>query len=1380
MSYSPPTGASLSFRFLVSYSPPVAKGLVFEPLREGTGTIAPGGIVGAGSGTAYVISYRAGVDVLPYGTDSSSFGTARAALGRFVYPVGADVSGAGGLYDVVLGYYSPAYSGNLALHFGSGYLPAVGNVLPFDFLNTHSFHQIVPVPIAAEGYGTTTVANVDSSVSVAPTGIAPNTAGTPSVLIARYVQPVGIAAGAYGAAQAQLMRQYVLPTGFTQTSWTAANSGTILNWRQPVTLAGLAPIGVGTAKVVNTTATQLVSPTGFNWSAYGALTVSPRYVFPAMFSSLGLGTPNVQLPPHPLGIDSAAYGYPTVKDNHQDVLPAGLASSALGQPNVQVMRAYVYAPTLTESTLFGDTHTILHQRYVAVPATNDGFISPFASVDNRNRQVLPFPIPTTAFGTAAPHNKSPNVTPAGFDSSVFGAQGVGAYYRTVYPTGFYGPPAGTPAVKNAAATIAPAGLASLAMTGPVATFRIRTLKHAGSDDTSYGVPTVWPRVRTLVNISGGDTSLFGTASADLSNRKVLGAQVAATAAFGSATTWFASRALAPAGIAFDFGKQFGPTGVAFSTRRLPIVGFTEETFGATSARRNEVVVSPTGFTGDVGMPFPDLAKRYLLARGWVSEEKFGELTQVYNARQYVVPFWSPDSVVLLGAVGKPWDVENGNRIVSTFGFDMSTVARAGIVENAGRDIHPGAGDQLAFGVPMVAPRVRYVGAEGFDAFFARYSTVANASSVLYPSGIPHEYAGVPHILDTRQWLDAVGGRDGSALGVPFTAFAIRTVNIGQSGIRDPYVPVPTADLYTRYVAPKTFESGQGVPTVEGHRNVIAIYGNDMSRYGQGFVKNVTPEVAVFATLLTEYGKPVVYNRNSYVAPSGFDATYGKPLADYRLKTVLPGGFQSLKMTSLNNVHFDAPDLPAQQTIVAQWSPQDMGVVNAPTPPTVQLRGMICTGFMTGTFGMATLTSNVIGPVFILTDESAQCGVPSLNGPQTVTVPSIEYKQAETFYLGAPASTNWMGTVRITPTTVAIDVAADPKRVVDFDYTWGDIRPKWGTASVVLQNRRVTQSTPDYTPTIFGVPDTSLGRRTISMTGIRSFRYGVPAIPGLSGIAPYWGRTTPEEIPGVNIDPAGYGAASVARPVDKNRSLGMSGLSPVGSGTPVVQLFNRVITGAGAIYGTLLGYGNVHPPVRIYPTGFVNQAIGKLATGLKYRTVFVDSSYMDSSWGVDYQADGYGRPLTVRHKNTTLAAKGFAAGAIGTAYTGLLQRPVGVAAIAPAGAGSARVTSRNEIDVAGFDSAVMGTPKQPVFGTVEPAGDDMACFGVGMIGRVIHAPYIEPGLAGAPRIKSGIRVLGMETEFGETVVIGESNCASTLAVAARLGDLTTFGLHGVHR
>lgn len=1395
MSYAPPAGTGLPFSFTGSaYTPPTGNALNGDFAAQNVSYLNPFGFTG-GSGVPVAVNVSptlvvAGINESAYGvptaalkarqiitqwTGAEAMGAARASVPRTLLATGIFGTSFGSIYSVVNGFYSPLYGTALAMNFTGGYVPPSGAALPIDFTNTHVFRQLAPSGIAEGGVGSASVGNRDQGATVP--GFTSFGIGAPTVANRAVVaQPPGFTDEAFGALTTILQHRFVTPAGIAVPAWNAANSGTVLNWVQPAAPIGTPALGFGTTSVVNATATQSVAPAGLAGPAFGAALVNPRTVFPVQFTASGYGTPNVQVPPHPLGIDSLAFGVPAVLDNHQNVAPAGLNAAASGLPDTRRLQEFVYPPSVLESALFGDARTILRQRSVFPSPVDDGFISPFAAVANRNREVKPFGFTQSVVpGNASAANVSPNLTPVGIAGPVFGSADVGAYYRTIALVGFSGA-VGTASVKNAAATVAPAGLNALTSPPPMVAYRVRSMAAAGFTGDAYGAQTVWFRVRRLTGVGGSDTAVFGTARADLKDRRVIEVAVQAGAAYGAATTWFRVRSVAPDGIGYLVGKQFGATTAQDAIKHITLAGIAPGLAGTPAAARNEVLVKPDGIAAAYGSAFVDLAVRYVGPRSFLNEEIFGPAT-VYNARQYVAPFLDPDSALQLGAVGVPWSVENRNRIVQTFGFDMALLPNGGEAALKGRDIHPAGALAGGFGITAVSDRIRSVGPEGFDAFFARYSEIHNAAAVLEPSGIPRGFVGVPSIKDTRQFTDAVGGVQHTAFGTPFAAYAIRTVAV-VPGMEEPRLAVQTVNLMRRYLAPPSIEGGAGVPTVESHRNLVNPKGYPMDSYGGARVANATPEVQVYPTLLTEYGRPGVFNRNSFVQPPGFGTLWGSATVDYRVKRVFPGPFEALRMSALNDVRFDAPQLPPQQTVNLDSATGGDGSI-APGifgAPAFTLRGMIVPGLVATFYGRPTVVSYGIGPVTIPFDVNTQFGIPALNPTQYVAPQPVEKKEPNRDGGGEGAA--FIGTLRITPYTVSLSTGAKPDNEVDYDPN-GPHHPWFGVAAFTNHRRSIqhTHSQNEFAP-IFGDADVQLLRRYVRPAGFKAFKYGVPSIPTNWEVRPFWGRTTEEEVPGVDIDPVRFGAPNVTIPVPPGPRAVFPQPTLGSFGQTRAELFNRTISNAGAIYGTVFTGDNwVHPPIKLGPVGFGSTAFGQLATGLKHRGVQVDSSDLDTHWGVEFNGGVF--PMKVRLAYKRVTAAGIAPAGVGQPLSGHRQQVVAVPGGQNALVAAPIVVGRAKVAPAGFNSLLMGVPKQPVYGQIEPFGDDLAQYGRPGLNLGLHAPYIEPGYPGQPNVRRGVRVAGLTGEFGATVVIGESNCGSTLAVIPMLGDTSHFGQPEIH-
>lgn len=354
------------------------------------------------------------------------------------------------------------------------------------------------------------------------------------------------------------------------------------------------------------------------------------------------------------------------------------------------------------------------------------------------------------------------------------------------------------------------------------------------------------------------------------------------------------------------------------------------------------------------------------------------------------------------------------------------------------------------------------------------------------------------------------------------------------------------------------------------------------------------------------------------------------------------------------------------------------------------------------------------------------------------------------------------------------------------------------------NRDRPISIPGLASGAFGTPDMQLTVRTLSALGITTLGMGTPSVDLLTRyiapvgaafvtrprprvwspfapqvVKPFWGAYSAS---GNAPPPTTYGIdTSVAYfvpapPADPFGLLRATGIAPGGIGATDVENQNRSISVPG--FAGEFGTTSVHPPLTCKPDGIASLAMGTAATGYRIRAIFVDSSDLDTHWGPEF-GDGFS-PMRVRRKLPPLQPAGISAGAFGMPYTGLLAQFITISTDDGARIGAANVGAHSVLTAVGFDSAVFGTPKQPVYGQIEPAGEDQSSFGRGVLNRALHAAYIESGFVPAPRVRACIQPTAIEGMFGDTVVVGESNCASTLAVVAMMGDLTNFGQPGVHQ
>lgn len=512
---------------------------------------------------------------------------------------------------------------------------------------------------------------------------------------------------------------------------------------------------------------------------------------------------------------------------------------------------------------------------------------------------------------------------------------------------------------------------------------------------------------------------------------------------------------------------------------------------------------------------------------------------------------------------------------------------------------------------------------------------------------------------------------------------------------------------------------------------------DDGAFGSVTAANLTRYIPPFGIAPGSFGAPTLTLSAQGIFPTGSNASaVGAATISNWVRTVLPSGINGFASgtAALNNLnrHFTLTgfDSSAFGTTMVSNSQREVDAAGADM----------------SAFGVAGVANR--NRAFALTGFDA-----SAFG--TASVVMLRRYIGATGFLG-----DGYGKPFLTPFKIAVSPA--------------DSGEMFGSIVADLATRYVSATGSDMSG--FGTASLDLGTRYVSPTGIAAdFRtYAHVSTPSPQTIMPFWGVFSAL---GNAPPPTLYGNPSIGPappPPDPFGLLRVAGIAAGDFGVHDVESTIRYLTVAGMAGD--FGIPAVHPPLTAAPDGIAPGAFGALVTGYRVRTVFVDSSDLDTHWGPEL-GDGFS-PMRVRRKLPPLQPTGIAPGPFGATYIGLFEQPVAASIGDGALFGAPKVAGRSALAPAGFDSMVLGTPKQPVFGQLEPAGEDECLFGRGMINRAIYPAYIEPGLVPAPRVRSIIQPLGMECEFGDTVVVGESNCGSTLAIVAVMGDLSTFGQPGV--
>lgn len=1181
--------------------------------------------------------------VYPLGLLSQEFGTAETEYSPFIYPVGTDMSLYGTTFvanksDLLqtvtgVGFDATEYGNKAAVgralrfKFGLPDYVAPTPLIEFDFVTQGGPQNIFFLGSDYSELGSPTV---DFYVRyVYPTGASDGAVGTPAT--SRFVATTGftstqvgtpyVLGGAGGA-------QLVSPTG----SDTSALGAVVFTAR--IRVAGINDSAFGTVSISpqfvrptgwtgaigsvtfdQTLTTRTVTPSGFSSYALGTVKVDPRFIYTPGFRATGdqarFGNSRVQLATlYPLAIPPGDFGVARVDDGKQFVTTTGIAPPhvELPQPEVIGRWEYIYPPSVAEAGVFGDTGVRLKLRVVAPPGFDASAFADFAPlVLNRNRVVAPFGwlSPGAFYARPYVYNYAWQIIPVGdIGPETFGAEtDVGFFLKYVYPQPIDSAVFGTAAVVNAARQI---DLADRGITGEFGTAMVasgvREVRPVGSSFGTTGVDHfVDYGLRKLQDAGGIFAFLPSTGTVVESTVRYIdhGTYGEDMSSFGAPTTWFRIRDVAPPSIAYQFTwLQFGgEVRVEYSLKYITGIGWESSRFGTTSVRRNEFVVQPPSIVGGIGQPDVQWRRRFVAARTIGDATEYGTAWLYYNPR-YVYQYFDENALALVGGVGVPRDVANRNRTIATYGWRSSRFSSGNFVYNNARVVEMEGADQALYGTAFVADRVRSITTIGHESsFFQQWNAVYNYSRRIEPSGIPRLYVGVPYVWSNTQWVDLYGSdNEHTEWGTQFVAYRIRTVSLDlqpgalfSDGIPPPPYNVPLTHyvgLFRQHVDP----SGSlfirfGAPVFEEKFSIVKPWGNYMSLYGEGAVRNLTPEIKplgwqefdiVWTHYVGLYTRTVNVERQSIPPPHEF---LPRPVVEFRTKRVTVPGINSLRIPLLHDVRFDAPEIPVPQRVFVSSVPSQSPNNEAAAYGNAFVRRMPSPeGWLSSRFG--THWVRVQGCVTLWDWPSSTFGTPSLNPPLTVPVQSF----------GADAH----GKPRITPHTVYCTSDAPqqyknnhgPLYWSDIDMITGvrDPNVQWGNAVVSLKTNRTvyhfhrsgTPSDPDFTiGEKFGELETSNWIRQIFPDGVPPKLVGIPDLPTLGELF-----VTP-------FASSVFGSPTVAldAPPATNRTVHAAGTSMAAFGATYVELFNRTIFPVGSRMDV---YGNnnpmVHFPRKIQNTG----------------------------------------------------------------------------------------------------------------------------------------------------------------------------------------------------
>ena len=1150
--YSDDTGYGVDFLFVQEYTKPSTLNVPFYFAGVININVAP--ISDGEFGTADVQN-RIRYVTVP-GTNTSAYGTP--TIGRYV---------------VASGFGGEAF----------GTPSAIDAAVFYKYVDVYGF--------TSTDYGVATVYNVSNDGFGK---IPPGDAGTPSISYRITLQ--GIDSAVYG--KPGVSPQFVRPTG-----WIGA---------------------IGAVVFSQTLTSRTITVGGFSSYAMGSgLKVDPRFIYPpsfvatsdqARFGNLRVGRNAIE----PLGIPPSDFGLPKVGETKQYVTISGIAPPVeqVSLPQVIGRWEYVRPSSVVESGIFGDSSVRNVVRYVLSEGFDASYFPPYQpEVYNKNRQVLPYGWVSPGALTSVPNvynaaRQLIQLNPSGPET--FGPDtGVGELNRTIYPTTIVGSAYGTAVIANTARVI---DLNGGGITGMVGTHlvaparRVVDLAGLGTDGFAAGTGhSVQYLTQFLRNVGNIKADAYGTAKVESTIRTIsLSTYGIAPPAFGGTTVWFKVRYVAPPSVwpyTFDW-EQTGRYGrVEYAIKYVAPFGWDSLTFGTTAVARNEVAVSPPSIVGGVGVPNVEWSRRYITPR---TVEHFTEwgTAWVSTSPRYVQQVFDDISQQFVGGVGVPPSVENRNKTITGYGWQSSRFSSGNFINNNARVLEQKGLDQAEYGTTFVSFRIRTVYQQSWESSaVSGWTRVYNLTRIIEAIGIPRLHVGVPYVYSNTQWLYPAGS-DNLRWGDAMVADAIRTISLSAPaggvvsyGIAPPNVPqTHYVGLFRQFVAPPGIAPlGVGGQHFQVRFNIIRTWGVDHAVYGEPSVRNGTPEVRPLSWIELEMSpRHAVGLYTRTVSSTGIAPPHEflpRPVVEYRTKIIAPRGIDSLRMSNLNDVRIDQPQIPAAQLVEPPgYAPGEPPAHPGFGAPAIQ-SSPFPEGWQSSRFGSATVRLQGCYPVWDY--PSSVFGTPTI--PRAKVLTGVCVRREGDPYNTIP-QTDW-GKPRLTPHTIwaRLDTPdqavtnhpeSKPFREIDnIEYGRGpDVQ--WGNASVTLRTRAVAHYHLSYGQgdrtigEVFGAPSVQNKKRQLLLTGIEPGLFGIPELPSVIEI--YVGNEV--------FTVFGQHTLTGLLP-PYNGPVLPSGMSLTKLGTPSVQLKNRVIYPVGTRMDV---FGNNYPMVH-FPRKVTNAGGSDLST-----------------------------------------------------------------------------------------------------------------------------------------------------------------------------------------
>lgn len=659
----------------------------------------------------------------------------------------------------------------------------------------------------------------------------------------------------------------------------------------------------GSATVINTKADQYanLSGKGVTPPTIPSPNVSPRILYPNGILAWQFGKPLIQRNPSPKGFDTSSYGVAWVSHSPRYIQPDQVTAFLSGYPRIfdpTQKIGVTGANTVIAGGIFGDITIRNTRRILGVKSFDAHQSGDWSVVESNLRNIIYQGFNGQSFGSNAIQNKTPSIAPIGFNALRGLETAIGYRVREVRPSGFYQPKFGSHQLTKPP-EIKPAGIYQNVFGTVFISNHTRSIYAGlGKESLVFGEHNVWFRYRNI-QPNGFNAARYGTLRIEHGRRELL-VQGTVHSIYGN-QAWLSHgvRTLLPNSIA----APNIPIHKVGGTQHIQPLGYVATLFGSRIIPESQSIY-PQGFTNPFGLAFIDLWKKYIKPTGFLTTgqeggHRFGT-AKFWNKRQYIVQFYDGDS----GLVPPKWTgwtgIENRNKTIGAIGSNFARVAEP-YIENKARLLLPFGIDAQSFGKPMIADRIRYLKLQGLESpYFSGWSAIYNAAPVVVPQGVNTQVFGIGGVINTRRYFNRIGNFESLLMGVPMIAPRVRTLSFEHRyTIAPPIIPLPIADLYTRYIEEVgRFDDHQafGLPLLNIRWNRITTRWTHRDYFGYPILKNLTPELKQRGHNSEEFGNAFLRTQWRELLHKGSEVVvWGRTNIAFRDRTMSIHGFNALNI-----------------------------------------------------------------------------------------------------------------------------------------------------------------------------------------------------------------------------------------------------------------------------------------------------------------------------------------------------------------------------------------------------------------------------------------------------------------------------------------------------